>query len=69
MLQWLKGFTALAANRRLGRTGAFWQPESYDHVVRDSGELERIVAYVVRNPVKAGLVAAADEWPWTYSVL
>ena len=37
--QWLgplKGFTGHAANRLLGRSGAFWQDESYDHLVRDS---------------------------------
>ena len=33
----------------------FWQHESYDHVVRDPHELERIVEYVMMNPVRAGL--------------
>ncbi len=62
----MKGYTALQANRLLGRTGAFWQHESYDHYVRDSAELERIIAYVTNNPVKAGLVADWQDWPWTY---
>lgn len=63
----MKGYTAYRANRLLGRSGAFWQHESYDHVVRDAGELDRIVAYVVNNPVKAGLVQEWQQWPWTYS--
>jgi putative transposase len=54
-LQRLKGYTATRANKLLGLTGAFWQSESYDHVIRP-GELERIVVYVLENPVKAGLV-------------
>jgi REP element-mobilizing transposase RayT len=62
----MKGYTAGRANRLLGRTGAFWQHESYDHVVRDAGELDRIVAYVVNNPVKAGLVTEWQKWSWTY---
>jgi putative transposase len=62
----LKGYTAGRANRLLGRTGAFWHHESYDHVVRNAAELERIVAYVLNNPVKAGLVEDWREWRWTY---
>ncbi len=53
----MKGYTALHANRLLGRTGEFWQHESYDHYVRDPAELEHIIAYVANNPFKAGLVA------------
>jgi putative transposase len=62
----LKGVTAREANRFLGRTGeSFWQRESYDHWVRDSGELERIVAYIEDNPVKAGLVVRAEDYRWS----
>lgn len=67
MMQRLKGRTALAANKLLGRTGEdFWQKESYDHVVRNGREQERVVAYVVNNPVKAGLVNDWTQWPYTY---
>jgi putative DNA methylase len=61
----LKGYTGSEANAILGRSGMFWQGESYDHWVRDDEEIERIVAYIAANPVKAGLV----EQPrlWTYS--
>jgi len=63
VLQWLKGVTAREANLLLGRTGQpFWQRESYDHVVRDARELERIVAYIENNPVKAGLVGEACQY-------
>ncbi len=62
----LKGYTAGRANRLLGRTGTFWQHESYDHVVRDEAELKRVVAYVMNNPVKAGLVKEWQDWKWTY---
>jgi putative transposase len=67
MMQRLKGRTAVAANKLLGRSGqAFWQHESYDHVVRNGEELARVVAYVVNNPVKAGLVEDWTQWPYTY---
>jgi REP element-mobilizing transposase RayT len=66
LLQSLKGATARAANQVLGRSGVtFWQAESYDHWVRDEREMERIVAYIENNPVKAGLAVRADEYPWS----
>ena len=38
-----------------------------DHVVRDQAELSRIIAYVLENPMKAGLVGPHDQWKWSYS--
>jgi putative transposase len=65
-LQTLKGYTAREANRLLGRTGQpFWQGESYDHSVRDDRESDRIKAYIENNPVKAGLVANAEDYLWS----
>lgn len=67
MMQRLKGRTALAANKLLNRTGQdFWRKESYDHVVRNGREQERVIAYVVNNSVKAGLVDDWTQWPYTY---
>ena len=66
ILQSLKRYTARQANGILGRQGAFWQAESYDHVVRDADELARIITYVENNPVEAGLVSNWEAWPWTY---
>ena len=62
----IKGFTAKQANQILGRTGMpFWQHESFDRWIRNRRELERIVRYVEANPVTAGLVGSADQWPWS----
>jgi REP element-mobilizing transposase RayT len=62
----LKGYIAREANRALGRQGAFWEHESYDHVVRDEREYDRIVAYVLNNPVKAGLARNWQQWGWSF---
>ena len=64
LMQRLKGRTAYKANQLLRRNGPFWQHESYDHLIRDERELEHINAYVVMNPVKAGLVENWEEWPF-----
>jgi len=50
-----KSFTAGKINQYLGRRGGFWFPESFDRIVRDEGELERIRTYIRENPIRAGL--------------
>jgi len=66
LMRWLKGSTARAANRVLGRTGKpFWQDESWDHYLRNSDQLNRSIAYIEANPVSAGLVDSAGNWPWS----
>ena len=66
IMQSLKGYTAWKANRLLGRSGAFWHHESYDHAVRNASEWQRIITYVLNNPVKAGLVDEWEKWRWSY---
>ncbi|MDE0398298.1 MAG: hypothetical protein OXL96_10880 [Candidatus Poribacteria bacterium] len=66
IMQSLKGYTARRANQILGRRGPFWQHESYDHCVRNSNEWQRIIRYVLNNPVKAGLVDEWEKWRWNY---
>ncbi|MEX1097888.1 MAG: hypothetical protein WED34_17720 [Planctomycetales bacterium] len=64
-MQSVKGYTARGCNKLLGLSGAFWQDESYDHVVRDQEELFRIIDYIENNPVKAGLVARREDWKFS----
>jgi REP element-mobilizing transposase RayT len=55
-----KSCTATQANRELNRRGAFWQEESFDHIVRDELALEKFERYIRENPSKANL--AADRY-------
>jgi REP element-mobilizing transposase RayT len=62
----LKGYTAKRANQILARTGnPFWQEESYDHLVREGLEGERIRRYIEQNPVRAGFVTEAHHYRWS----
>ncbi|GAB4494810.1 MAG: transposase [Anaerolineales bacterium] len=63
----IKRNSAKQANKILGKSGDFWQHESYDHFVRSDAELERVVKYVLHNPVKAGLCKEWTDWRWSYS--
>jgi len=60
-----KSFTARQANRLLGVTGAFWQEEYYDHLIRDEEDFNRHLSYLLQNPETARLKA----WPWVGSKL
>jgi REP element-mobilizing transposase RayT len=49
-----------------GYRGKLWQRSFYDHVIRDEEDLERTISYVLGNPVTAGLVEVAEDWPFLY---
>jgi putative transposase len=42
-----------------GVVGRFWQKSFWDHFLRADEQVERVVAYVLNNPVRAGLV---EQW-------
>ena len=61
-----KGYTAREANKLLSRTGeSFWQPEPFDHWIRNDDEKARICRYVVNNPVTARLCTTPAQWRWS----
>lgn len=46
-----KSFTSHEIGAMLpDRSGVLWQKESFDHIIRNPDHLERIRAYIVRNP-------------------
>lgn len=51
-------------NDRLGRSGHLWQARYYSCPF-DWTHLQAVMHYVERNPVRAGIVAHAWEWPWS----
>ena len=55
-----KSFTAHEINKVLGTEGEVWQREYYDHLVRDEEDLDRVIDYVLDNPIKANLT----DWKW-----
>ena len=55
---------ARARNCDLGRRGHFWGPGSYgDTVLLDKDSIKRKLLYIWLNPVRAGLVERAEDWP------
>ncbi|MEN8133072.1 MAG: HsdR family type I site-specific deoxyribonuclease, partial [Pseudomonadota bacterium] len=52
-----KGFTAREINKRLGKTGALWQEEYWDRLIRNERHFFKVAEYIRENPGKAGLQA------------
>ena len=50
------------------RPAYHWQDDYCDHIIRKGDDWRRQVGYIVRNPVRAGLVEDALAWPHTGSV-
>jgi REP element-mobilizing transposase RayT len=66
VMQSLKRFTAREGNKILGLTGKpFWQDESFDRLVRNGTEFDKIADYIEMNPVTAGLAASPEEFRWS----
>lgn len=57
-----KSYTANEANKLLKCTGAFWQHDAYNHIIRSSKEYLFQIQYVWKNPEKAGL----ENWKWRW---
>lgn len=66
--QYLHSLVARALNASLGRWEAFWAPSSYSAVkLLEPEDIVDKTAYVLANPVAAGLVRTGREWPGLWS--
>ena len=54
-----KTYSANGVNRLVGRSGALWQKESFDHLVRRRSAFDYFSQYILTNPARAGL----GDWP------
>ncbi len=61
-----KGSTARSSNNALKRHGTFWHHENYDHWIRTQEEFDRVVWYIIKNPVKTRLIENWIDWPHTW---
>jgi len=50
---------------RLAASSPVWHREYWDRYIRDRDHLAQVIEYIHLNPVKAGLVAKPEDWPWS----
>ena len=68
-VQFIKGGFSYRAKKELGFIHEIWQTSFYDHRVRDADEYGRFRHYIHMNPVRRGLVATPEEFPYSSVLL
>ena len=53
----------------IGGDPPYWQPGYFDHVLRHGESYSQKWRYVCENPVRAGLVEQAVDWPYQGEIL
>ncbi|MEY4488252.1 MAG: hypothetical protein RIQ79_760 [Verrucomicrobiota bacterium] len=48
------------------KTGVRWQPDFFEHRLRTDESYDEKVFYVRMNPVRKGLVAHPEDWPYVW---
>lgn len=60
-----KGSSAQLIHLALQSQGSVWARDYFDRAIRDQDHFCRSIAYIHRNPVKAGLVKESGEWAFS----
>ncbi len=68
-MQLINGGFSYRLKRDLGYQGEVWQRGFSEVRISDRQSFLQHREYIVRNPVKAGLVDTADHWPYCYGSL
>jgi REP element-mobilizing transposase RayT len=77
---WIKGLkrhldSALAGSgseraRAPGQNlSSFWQPGFHDHLLRSDESYAEKWDYIFQNPVRAGLISRAEDWPYSGEIV
>ncbi len=64
-MHWLLTSHVQRHRSRHGTTGHVWQGRFKAFPIQSDHHLLRVLRYVERNPVRAGLATAAARWPWS----
>jgi putative transposase len=64
-VQFIKGGSSHAIHKEHGRRMEIWQEDFHDWTVRDDDDWRSKVEYIRLNPVRAHLVANAEEWAYS----
>ena len=60
----IKSYSAKKIPKVMTHIGKVWQPERYDHIVRNDTELSNFWEYIRQNPVKAELSNTPEAYPF-----
>jgi REP element-mobilizing transposase RayT len=66
ILKRIKGVSARSVNKLMGTSGPVWQEESFDYLPRCDESFQEKLEYIRQNPVRKGLVARPEDYPWLW---
>jgi putative transposase len=64
-MHWLLSSHVRRYHRRYGTYGRIWQGRFKAFPIQQDQHLLTVLRYVERNPLRAGLVSRAEDWPWS----
>jgi putative transposase len=68
-MQFVKGGFSYRLKKETGYSGEVWQRGFSEVRTEDRESFEKHTEYIRQNPVKAGLVVSADEYPYSFLYL
>jgi putative transposase len=48
--------------------GTLWQRYGFEHVLRDDEDTRRVARYILENPIRGGLAARVEDYPFVGSL-
>ena len=64
IMQWILSVFAAAYNRANKQTGHVWGERFFSHIIAGIQEFFKTFTYIDQNPVRANLVARAEDWEY-----
>ncbi len=65
IMKMVKGSFARKVNKLKNQNGSLWQPRFYEEAIRSEKQFLCQLDYMHQNPVKAGLVSDASQYPFS----
>jgi putative transposase len=63
--QFLKALKQIASRKLRGDRAQFWQDRYFDSNIHGQAARSVVIRYIHRNPVKRGLAASPEQYPWS----
>ncbi len=65
VMQFIKGGSSFRLNQQRGQKSNLWNAGFHDWTIRDTADWNAKAQYIRENPVKAGLIERAEDWPYS----
>jgi putative transposase len=65
LAQFLKALKQITSRKLRGDRRQFWQDRYFDANIYSQSARSQVIRYIHRNPVKRGLVASPQQYPWS----